>query len=103
LQIVHAPPALYSIAKIRLAFPGPQEGVILRFDEFDIELVVVPGKVAQGFFTYVSGESLFVIDMDEYTGPGLRALLYFLTHELAPEVPMITGRHHGYAAPEEES
>jgi hypothetical protein len=85
LQVIHAPLALHAIAKKHLTFPGQQEGVILGFDEFDIELVVVPGKVAQGSLTYVGTKNLLVIDMDEYAGFGSPALLYCFTHALAPE------------------
>ena len=69
--------------------------MVFRFDEFYIELVVIPGKVTQRFLTYVSIENMFVIDMDEYAGLGLPALLHFFAHELAPNnfSVALTARH----------
>jgi len=85
LRVIHTPLAFHAIAENYLAFPVLQEWVVLRFNEFDIELVVVRRKVTQGFFTYVSSHSIFVIDMDEYAGFGLPAFRYRFTHELPPE------------------
>jgi hypothetical protein len=69
--------------------------VVFRFDEFYIELVVIPGKVTQRFLSYVSIENMFVIDMDEHAGFGLPALLHFFAHELAPNNfrVALTARH----------
>jgi hypothetical protein len=69
--------------------------MVFRFDEFYIELVVIPGKVTQRLLTYVSIENMFVIDMDEHAGFGLPARLHFFAHELAPNNfrVALTARH----------